>query len=445
MAAESGLVLSTLRLFSPAQFPNYSPTGFRSRDLKFHLERSLVHTFVSHCDSSDPPSLQSLLQWKQLIPDCPYPLYEVGDSLIPFELKNRFNRALWAIPHHPIQQVTSQLIHLLDSNLSQFGLQRGDTLYPSPVLSPAQIEALQLSPLSMSEILPCTFKCFKKSLQSNQQFDEFLLSPSLLFHATNLLFSSIDLSRPRITILIGETYRRCGISHLPSEQPVSNQLLLLSTAPQSSSDTLPLHSIIHQLVTMLLSSSEELPVWATGATQYSDILDNTLDIRYAGSTLATTAVLRGTCKVGIQGEVGIVNLDSLATLLYGISDVRVLWSRSSRALSTFRNIPPLGKGTSQWAPPNLHPVRLQHDLCFWHPWERRVPEHEVATAIRCYCEEYAMSAALFNEFICPLSRLSHNYRLVLQSCDACLSRSRAHRLQSLARELLRDFYGVELR
>ena len=446
MAAEAGLVLSTLKLFSPSQFPNYSPTGFRSRDLKFHLERSLVHTFVSHCDSAEPPSLPALLGWRQLIPDCPYPMFEVGDSLIPFEVRNRFNRALWDIPHHPIQQVSSLFIRLLDSCLPQYGLERGDTLYPSPILSPDQL-SLQLSPPSLSQILPQTYKCYKRL---PHRLAELLLSPSLLCHIPALLSSGFDLSRACITALIGETYRRCGISHLPSEQPVSNQLLLLATAPQSHSCALSLHSILLQLVTKILlsSSKQEPPVSAPGNIQYSELLDNPSEIRYVGSILATTAVLKSACLAGQEGvriEVGVVNLDTLATLLYGIPDVRILWSRSSLVLDTYRNMPPLGTGTLEWTPPNLHPLRLQHDLCFWHPWERRVPEHEVATAIRCYCEEYALSAVLFNEFVCPLNRLSHNYRLVLESCDFCLSRSRAHRLQSLARELLRDFYGVELR
>ena len=440
-------MLATLKLFSPALFPNYSQTGFRSRDLKFHLERSLVHTFVCHCEITEPPSLLLLLEWKKLIPDCPYPLFEVGDSLIPFEVKYRFNRRLWDIPHHPIQQVSSLFIRLLDNYLLLSGLERGDTLYPSPFLSLDQVLSLQLSP----PIPPYTYKCFKKSLQSCQKLAEYLLSPSLLFHIPHLLSSSNDRSRACITIVIGETYHRCGISHLPSEQHVSNQLMLFATFPESCSCTSSLHSILLQLLTqLLLLSSCKLapPDCAPGAGQYSEILDNPSNIRHGGSILATTAEIQGACYAGLEGlraEVALIYLDTLATLLYDIPDTRVLWSRSSRALDIFTNMPPLSMGIPQWTPPNLHPLRLQHDLCFWHPWGRKVPECEVATAIRCYCEEYALSAALFNEFICPLNRLSHNYRLVLQSCDLCLSRSRAHRLQSLARELLRDFYGVELR
>ncbi|KAI6654628.1 Ferredoxin-fold anticodon-binding domain-containing protein 1-like [Oopsacas minuta] len=435
MAAESGLILSKLNSFSPSHYPNYTPTGYRSHDRRFHLERSLVHSFISHCDYTDPPLLHTLLQWKQLIPDCPYPLFEMEDLLIPFELRNRFKRSLWNIPKHPIQQISSVLIKLSDNHLSQCDIKLEDTHYCSPLLSATQLYELHLSPVLISTL----YKCYKTSLHTDK-YSELFLSPSLLLHIPSLI-PSIHPHLPSMAILIGETYKRCGISHLLTEQPVSNQLMLLLTTSQS--DTISMRAILQQILSHLIK--ELIPVWLPVSTLYTGILQDTTEIKFGEFVLASTSSLKGDREDELNREVGIVYLDVLATIVYNLDDVRVLWSYSSRVSSFFRNMLPLGEGTFKCTPPNLHPLRLQHDLCFWHPWERTIPEYEVATAIRCYCQEYVKSAILFNEFVCPIKRLSHNYRLVLQSCDLCLSRSKAHQLQSLARELLRDFYGVELR
>ena len=447
MAAESGFVLSNLKLFSPSSYPTYTQTGFRSRDIKFHLERSLVHTFVSHCDQTDPPLLHTLLQWKQLIPLCPYPLIEVGDVLIPFELRNKFKRNLWDTPKHPIQQTTCIFLNILDNHLSHYSLKREDTLSLSPLLSPAQLDKLHLSPDLLSHLQSRMYKCYK-ACHSKDEYSELFLTPSLMFHLPTLLHSTLDTPLPNISVLVGDTYQRCGISHLSSQQNVSNQLMLLLTRRRS--DSVSMNTILLQLISQLLSSTSTLhaPLWTVTTTPYKDILENTLELRCGNVVLASVSSLRGAYtdrQEEVYKEVGVVMLDTLVTLLYKIDDARLLWSRSSRVYSYFEKLYFPDQGTSEHTPPNLHPLRLQHDLCFWHPWDRTIPECDVATVIRCYCEDYVLSATLFNEFTCPLNRLSHNYRLVLQSCDFCLSRSRAHQLQSLARELLRDFYGVELR
>ena len=443
MAAESGLVLSHLKLFSPSNYPNYTQTGFRSRDIKFHLERSLVHTFVSHCDHTDPPLLHTLLHWKQLIPLCPYPLIEVGDLLIPFELRNKFKRSLWETPKHPIQQTTCIFLNIFDNHLSHYSLKRGDTLSRSPLLSPGQLDKLHLSPVSLSQLHSRLYKCY-----NSKDYSELFLTPSLTLHLPTLLRSTIDTPLPNISVLVGDTYQRCGISHLSSQQNVSSQLMLLLTHRRS--DSVSMDTILLQVISQLLSSTSTLhaPLWSVATTPYNDILENTLELRCGDIVLASVSSLRGAYTDRLEEvykEVGVVYLDTLVTLLYKLDDVRLLWSRSSRVYSVFEKLSFPGQDTSEHTPPNLHPLRLQHDLCFWHPWDRTIPESDVATAIRCYCEDYALTATLFNEFTCPLNRLSHNYRLVLQSCDFCLSRSRAHQLQSMARELLRDFYGVELR
>ena len=438
------LILIRLEPFSATQFPSYSPTGFRSRDLKFHLERSLNHTFIPHSDPIGPPPLSSLLRWKDVIPDCPYPLIQLGDLLIPYELKFRYKRDLWTIPSHPIQQVYCLLTRLLDQQLASYGVIGEETTFSHSSLSTSQIDSLPLSPATLARLKLTMYTCYQNSSDTQQPTEHYLL-PSLLFHLPSLLTSGVGSHQQGLILLLGEVYRRCGISHLPSEQSASNQLMLFSR--HKPTETFHFPTILLHVLSDLLSLAGMPPLsWLPcSAMLCTDFLDQCQKLMSGDCVLATAGTLRQDSFGGHMGDVVLIELDALAVLLYKVSDARVLWSRSERVFGLFRSMLPLGKEPLQWTPPTLHPLRLQHDLCFWHPWDREIPEQEVVTAIQCYCGEFALSATLFNEFVCPLNRLSHNYRLVLQSPDYCLSRGQAHQLQSLARELLRDFYGVELR
>ncbi len=143
---------------------------------------------------------------------------------------------------------------------------------------------------------------------------------------------------------------------------------------------------------------------------------------------------------GLQLIAVSINLDHLATLTFGISDWRLLWSADPRFLKHFE-LHPLGP----FSPFSLYPPSYSHDISFWMEPERydELDFHALVREASCGAVK---NMALVDRFRHPhMGHASLCYRLTYQSPDRALSHSQALGLQNQLRRLLPLRLQVTLR
>lgn len=143
---------------------------------------------------------------------------------------------------------------------------------------------------------------------------------------------------------------------------------------------------------------------------------------------------------GLQLVAVSVNLDHLATLIFGISDWRLLWSADPRFLKHFE-LSPLGP----FSPFSLYPPSYLHDISFWMDPENydELDFHAIVREASC---GVVKNVALVDRFRHPhMGHASLCYRLTYQSSDRALSNSQVLGLQNQLRRLLALRMQVTLR
>ena len=129
-----------------------------------------------------------------------------------------------------------------------------------------------------------------------------------------------------------------------------------------------------------------------------------------------------------------VYLEAVAVQLYGISDARILLSKSPRLLV----LPDQLALTAI----SLFPCSHRHDISFWT--DKPIGELELCAALRSVGGSVIRSVTLYNAFI-KSGRLSLCYIIIYQSLDLAVSAEKAREINFMLRRTISSKFNVELR
>ncbi|XP_016151410.1 ferredoxin-fold anticodon-binding domain-containing protein 1 [Sinocyclocheilus grahami] len=427
MAAEAGLILSEIHPFDCETYQGYRCTGYRSQDKGFHVEGALTHIFTR----SLPHTIPEKLKMEKTVGK------ETVCFELPAELSNYMNRHfLGQQSHHPVKTVQEQLLRELKSIWPVCTMNEDFSELASCL--PETLEACD-STLTHSDVYwikPTDTFIFNQS--ENESMDDqqsftgsYALRPSLLLHVQEITQNE-DFSPGTLHAVSGLVFQRVPIS--PSRSPVFHQLLLVGMFPAESHPVQCFQDCLESLLASYGISFEEAQ---TGVEQQvwmnSKMLSKFGRIAYLPS-------FSSALDEDLQLITVSINLDHLATLIFGISDWRLLWSFDPRFLKHFE-LNPLGS----FSPFSLYPPSYLHDISFWMEPESydELDFHALVRELSCGAVK---DVALVDRFRHPhMGHASLCYRLTYQSPDWALSHSQALGLQNQLRRLLPLRLQVTLR
>ncbi|XP_051552090.1 ferredoxin-fold anticodon-binding domain-containing protein 1 isoform X2 [Myxocyprinus asiaticus] len=431
MAAEAGLILSEIRPFDCEMYQGYRCTGYRSQDKGFHVEGALTHIFTG----SLPYIMPEKLKMEKTIGK------ETVCFELPAELSEYLNRNfLGHQSHHPVKIVQEQLLRELKSVCPVCTMNED---FPELVSClPEKLQACDSS-LTHSDVYwikPTDIYIFDQSENGQQKCESmedqqsftgsYALRPSLLLHVQEITQNE-DFSPGTLHVVNGLVFQRVPIS--PSRSPVFHQLLLVGMFPAESHTLQCFKDCLESLLASYGISFEEAQ---TGLKQQVWMNSKMLPKFGRLASLPSASDL----NEGLQLNVVSINLDHLATLLFGISDWRLLWSTDPRFLKHFE-LDPLGT----FCPFSLYPPSYLHDISFWMDPDSydELDFHAVVREVTCGAVK---DVALVDRFRHPhMGHASLCYKLTYQSLDRALSHSQVLGLQNQLRRLLPLRLQVTLR
>lgn len=427
MAAEAGLILNEIRPFDCETYQGYRCTGYRSQDKGFHVERALTHIFTRSLPHTMPEKLKmEKSNGKETV------CFE-----LPAELSNYINRDfLGQQSHHPVKTVQEQLLRELKSIWPVCTMNED---FPELVSCLPETPEACDSTLTHSEVYwikPTDTYIFdqreNESMGDKQSFTgSYALRPSLLLHVQEITQNE-DFSPGTLHAVSGLVFQRAPISS--SRSPAFHQLLLVGMFPAESHPVQCFQDCLESLLASYGVSFEEAQ---TGLDQQVWMNSKTLS---KFGRIAYLPCFSSALDEGLQLIAVSINLDHLATLTFGISDWRLLWSADPRFLKHFE-LHPLGP----FSPFSLYPPSYSHDISFWMEPERydELDFHALVREASCGAVK---NMALVDRFRHPhMGHASLCYRLTYQSPDRALSHSQALGLQNQLRRLLPLRLQVTLR
>lgn len=271
-----------------------------------------------------------------------------------------------------------------------------------------------------------------ESMEDQQSFTgSYALRPSLLLHVQEITQNK-DFSPGTLHTVSGLVFQRVPISL--SRSPAFHQLLLVGMFPAESHSVQCFQDCLESLLASYGISFEE---GQTGLEQQVWMNSKTLS---KFGRIAYLPSFSSALDEGLQLIAVSINLDHLATLIFGISDWRLLWSADPRFLKHFE-LNPLGP----FSPFSLYPPIYLHDISFWMEPESydELDFHALVREASCGAVK---DMALVDRFRHPhMGHASLCYRLTYQSADQALSHSQALGLQNQLRRLLPLRLQVTLR
>lgn len=162
-------------------------------------------------------------------------------------------------------------------------------------------------------------------------------------------------------------------------------------------------------------------------------------------------------QAGVPDQVGWafgVGLDRIAMLMFGIPDIRLLWSEDPRFLSQFTSL----EGIKRFVPFSKYPACYK-DVAFWlrstsspaggggaGSTAQGFHENDVMEIVREVGGSLVENVRLLDEFSHPSSgRKSLCYRINYQSLERTLRNKEANQLHENVKRKLAEKLGVELR
>ena len=156
-------------------------------------------------------------------------------------------------------------------------------------------------------------------------------------------------------------------------------------------------------------------------------------------------------KGGAQDKIGWalgLGLDRLAMLLFGIPDIRLLWSKDERFTSQFTSVGLDPKTNISFKPYSKYPPCFK-DVSFWLPdadGDNPFSENDLCDVVRSVAGDLVEKVGLLDRFENPASgRMSHCYRITYRSMDRTLTDAEVNSVHNNVRETVSAQLGVELR
>ncbi|TRY94320.1 hypothetical protein DNTS_005459 [Danionella cerebrum] len=390
MAAEAGLILSEIHPFQCEMYQGYRCTGYRSQDKVFHVEGAMTHIFTR----SLPHILPEKLKMEKTVGK------DVVCFDIPAELSDYMNSCQPETPE------------ACDSTVSQ-----SDVYWIKPT-------ATYVFDQSKTDYVPM--------IQEQQSVaGSYALRPSLLLHVQEIIQRE-DFSPDTLHAVTGLVFHRVPIS--PIRSLAFHQLLLLGMFPVESHSIQCFQNCLQSLLAPYGVSFEEMKagleqqVWLNSERlpKFGRIADLHSFLSPAHEGLQLTAI--------------VINLDHLATLIFGISDWRLLWTFDPQFSKSFEQNP-----IGPFKPFSLYPSSYSHDISFWMDPES-FEEMDFHALVREACCGTVQNVVLVDHFRHPhMGHASLCYRLTYQSPDRALGHSQVLGLQNQLRRLLPVRMQVTLR
>ncbi|XP_063058721.1 ferredoxin-fold anticodon-binding domain-containing protein 1 isoform X2 [Engraulis encrasicolus] len=428
MAAEAGLVLNEVHPFDPTKYQGYKCTGYRSQDKGFHVENGLNHIFTRSYPYTTPVNVKmEAALAKETI------LFE-----LPAELSEYVNRSfLDSQSCHPVKLVQEQLLRELKSSWPVNTLTQN---FPELVCCPSdQLCAFGTDLVTTSQ----TDIYWVRSLETHGQGSHeevegddhpsantrYALQPSLLVHLSEII-NHEEFSPGTLHTLSGLVFRRTPVS--PNTSPAHHQLLLVGALPSDSEPLKCLHGCLETLLSPHGVSFREDPEDSNKVWLNSDKLPKFGRLAYLSAPEYEFHSVR-LCVVTID-------LDHLATLVFGLFDWRLLWSPDPRFLRHFSSKP-----LEPFAIFSLYPSSYSHDISFWMEPDS-FDELDFHAVIRQATAGAVKDVVLVDRFRHPhMGHASLCYRLTYQSPDRALSHSQVKDMHVALRKLMAQKLRVTLR
>ncbi|XP_062503855.1 phenylalanine--tRNA ligase, mitochondrial-like [Corticium candelabrum] len=138
-----------------------------------------------------------------------------------------------------------------------------------------------------------------------------------------------------------------------------------------------------------------------------------------------------------------IGLDRLAMALFGIPDVRLLWSSDPRFVFQFRDAADGSDVVVQFKPYSKYPACYK-DVTFWIPSD--YSENDFYELVRDLCGDLVEEVKQIDVFHHPNThRTSHCYRINYRSMDRTLTNDEINQLQEKLRQEVQRILRVELR
>lgn len=127
-----------------------------------------------------------------------------------------------------------------------------------------------------------------------------------------------------------------------------------------------------------------------------------------------------------------LGLDRLAMLLFGIQDIRLLWSHDPRFLQQFQSVTVDPKTNITFAPFSKYPACYK-DISFWVPSEFSC--NDFYDVVRSIGGDLVERVQLVDKFTHPKTKQdSHCYRITYRSMDSTVTNEEINQLQNGVRE-----------
>lgn len=152
---------------------------------------------------------------------------------------------------------------------------------------------------------------------------------------------------------------------------------------------------------------------------------------------------------GVHNKIGWafgLGLDRLAMFLFGIPDIRLLWSRDERFISQFASVAINPATNVTFVPYSKYPPCFK-DISFWLPDNSEgFNGNDFCDVVRSVAGNLVEKVQLIDEYVHPqTSRVSHCYRVTYRSMDRTLTNEEVNSLHNAIRETSTEELGIELR
>ena len=138
-----------------------------------------------------------------------------------------------------------------------------------------------------------------------------------------------------------------------------------------------------------------------------------------------------------------LGLDRLAMLLFGIQDIRLLWSHDPRFLQQFQSVGVDPKTNVTFAPFSKYPACYK-DISFWVPSEFSC--NDFYDVVRSIGGDLVERVQLVDKFTHPKTKQdSHCYRIMYRSMDSTVTNEEINQLQNNVRDGVVKQLRVQLR
>ncbi|ESO97532.1 hypothetical protein LOTGIDRAFT_152624 [Lottia gigantea] len=436
MATNSNLTLREVIPFDVNDYTSYNSTGFRSQDKGFNTEGAITHVFelsdqvpvpamvnnytikIEEQHYTCPPYLQHKLN-RNLVEDKSHPIALVLNSFVE-EFKKKVD-----IPVEKLELPWYICVVSADTSKSYL-LQQVPAQTEEKEIDTQESDGIDENKDFESEkLFDQNFNNANGHISNGHSNDQLKIRTSLMEQLGDL--SSLSVCESKCYYSAGITARPCLINL--NSIPVQHEFLVVCPIVSSISFDSFSQNVLETLGTL---STLDLEICDT-ANQCAEVI-------MKGKV---TPVKIGSILLSNDCYTLLLYLDKLTQIVFGIDQIRLLWSKDQRFSTQFEDV---SKWPIEFKPFYLYPMKFVHDLSLWEKESEEFDELRMCNIIRNITGDCVENVTLLDRFQdLTTSKWSRCYRFTYISHDQALSYITSWKLQSLLRLQLAKTLGITLR